>query len=784
MAFDPELLKALVNTFKVELEEQLLVITNGLLLIEKEGGQTSERQKIIESIFRSAHNIKGAARSLNINDVSEIAHHIESLFAAIQKDKFTITEVGVDLCLEAVDKIRLAMKAFLNKATLPFDLSEFIDRLEQQTVKLNPIPSPTQNAAPVKPKDETSPTKNRKPKTPSPKETIQAPHVTPPQSPSPFLGDKKEKKQIFSEKNNDEDVKVESVRVSVEHLDRIGAIMEEMQVNKIAIEDRFNLLKTIVEKMKQLILFSEQGQISGKMLSQAEQAEHFQKLFHLTYESVKEKNESLGQLHKDMHLRFNELTNLFHALQEEIHTLRLVPAASLLQTFPRLVRDLARDMGKKVELIIKDNDVKLDKMVLQGLKDPLIHLLRNAIDHGIEAPESRKAQGKSEVGHIRLEIHEEGNQISISIRDDGGGIDVNRVATIALNKNLLQLSERENMSEEELLHLIFCPGFTTKEIITDISGRGVGLDVVKENLTNLKGQVSVVTEPLQSTTFYLRVPLTLASERGLIVISGGQSFVIPTDSIERVLLLRADELIEIEACQAILLNGHPIPLRTLSDILHMEKRTFLSTQRLPVMVLQKGLQVVALLVDEIVGEREIVVKPLHAPLNNIAGIAGGTLAGNGDVIVVLNPQDLVTMTLQKGGHSPITMPGSKAQGGEMPHILVVDDSITTRTLEKSILESKGYQVTVAVDGSEAWDFLQKQTYALLITDVVMPIVDGFTLTERVKKTESLQNMPVIIVTSLGSDAEKQRGIDVGADAYIIKNEFESGALLEIVGQLV
>jgi len=738
MGFDPELLKQLIDTFKLELEELLQVMTDGLLQLEKTPLEETEQIKYIEIIFRATHNIKGAARSLNIQDVANIAHHIESLFSSFQKKIIIISPAMVDLCFEAVDKMRLAMQFFLENKPITFNLADLLRRLEK---------GEPGSKEPVKVEQTLD----------VPLEQL-APKIQP-QAP-------------------------ETIRVSIESLESIAALMEEMQVNKIAFDDDKDDLSQLSANMKHCMQVYLQAQAVQKNSFETQSAIDLDKIYNNSNDDLMQINRSIDQLNKRMRLHLNDFSGLSHSLQDDVRMLRLIPAANLLQSLPRVVRDLANEMNKKIELIITGDDVKIDKMVLEGLKDPIIHLLRNAIDHGIEAPSHRKACGKSEIGHIWLDVVEEGNQILIRMKDDGAGISIDKITEISVKKHLVSTAELKSMNALDILELIFQPGFSTREIITNVSGRGVGLNVVKENIENLKGHVNVATELGKYTIFDLRVPLTLTSERGLIVSSGGQLFVIPTVSVGKVLSLQANAIVEVGATQAVLIDKHPILLRTLSDILNLEKREPLLADNLFLVVIKKGWHAIALLVESIVGEREIVVKPLQAPIDKVLGIAGGTLSGSGHVMIVLNPSDLIAMSLQSGKMTRLIVQDGNTEVEAKPHILVVDDSITTRTLEKSILEKKGYQVTTAVDGKEAWDTLQKEKFALLITDVVMPNVDGFTLTERVKKTEKLQGMPVIIVTSLGSEAEKKRGIEVGADAYIVKNEFESGILLEIVNQLV
>lgn len=742
MGLDPEIFKQLIETFKTELEEQLQVITNGILSLEKNDLDDSKRVKTIASIFRAAHSIKGAARSLGITDPGEIAHQVESLFSAIQRNEIILSSDIIDLCLEAVDKMRMAMQSYLDKKPLSFDLPDILQRLGQvdKSKPLSTVPLPDQ------------------------KKEKKTPDATQPLS-TELTGH-------------------ETIRVSLAHIDRVSALMEEMQVNKIAIDDHYTELSKLTAKINHFSHVFKQLLFSVRNNQVKEENENIKQLYYSGSDSFSEIYQFANQLHKNMRNRINELTTLSNSLQEEVRLLRLVPIENLLITFPRYLRDISHELNKEIELNITGGEVKIDKMVLEGLKDPLIHLLRNAVDHGIENGAERLASGKSESGHISIDIREEGNQILISVTDDGAGIDAKKIADTAIRKNIISSSELETMNENEILELIFRPGFSTREIITDVSGRGVGLDVVKTNLVPLKGQVGIKTDVGKGTTFYLRVPLTLTSERGLLLCSGGEVFVIPTHYVERVLAVNVNEIFEIEASQAVMLDGHPLLLRSLASVLDLDKKESFLQDQFPVVVIRKDWQVVAFLVDEIIGEREIVIKPLQEPLSNVPTIAGGTLSGSGHVIIVLNPLDLINQALHSGRMESISFSDEAPAAVMRPRILVVDDSITTRTLEKNILESKNYEVTVAVNGKEAWDLLQKQKFSLLITDVSMPIMDGFTLTDQIKKNEKMRGLPVIIVTSLGSDAEKKRGIEVGADAYIIKSEFESGALLEVVAQLV
>jgi CheY-like chemotaxis protein/chemotaxis signal transduction protein len=371
----------------------------------------------------------------------------------------------------------------------------------------------------------------------------------------------------------------------------------------------------------------------------------------------------------------------------------------------------------------------------------------------------------------------------MTVQDDGDGISVDRIAASARKKKLVSEAELAAMGRDEILDLIFRPGFSSKDIITSISGRGVGLDVVVANLRKLKGSVQVETDEGMGTRFILRLPITLATDHGVLVRSGGVVFAIPTSAVDRIMEIKPEQIIEVEASHAILHRGRSIPLRDLAATLEMQGHERVNKKVFPVMVIAKGWDSVAFLVDEVIGEREIVVKPFRPPLMAVRNITGGTLTGSGEVIMVLNPSDLVDSGM-RGSLDHLRGIQNGDEGFRQPRVLVVDDSITTRSLEKSILENAGYKVTVAANGKQAWLLLQEQEFDLVVTDVEMPEMTGFELGDLIKQSERLKKMPVIIVTSLDNEEDRRRGIEVGAEAYIVKGQFETKILLDVVEQLI
>lgn len=760
MGLDPEVLQQLIFTFQSELSEQTQVITHELLLLEK--GFTDEIQKnnSLTTVFRAAHNIKGAARGIGVQTVGEIAHRIETIFTLIQKKFLRINDKLIDLCLEAVDKMQLAMQSFIQHEDLSFDLNDLLNRLDKMGQSSSvPIEN---NKLEKQLKDD----------------------------PATIIDKKIEHSVTHEEINKDKKGNVyesdhyELIRVPLKKIDKISSLMEEVQVNKLSIEDYYLEMSRITKRIRDFSDIFKKNRSYLLNYNEEEIKHHELMLYRSVQDFFIDISYIINQLEKSMQLQLNDLSMLTSSLHEEIRMLRLVPVSNLLDTLPRYVRSLSKELNKDVEIQIEGGDVRMDKLILENLKDPVIHILRNAIDHGIEEPEIREKKGKTKQGHIHLTVKDESNQIVFSIQDDGMGIDAKKIAIHAEKNKLATHAELNDMPENQVLDFIFYSGFSTKDIITDVSGRGVGLDVVKNNINNIKGTVNVVTKLGEGTTFNLRLPLTLSSERGLLVRSDEQYFVFTTSSVERVITLSSEDLIEVEGDHAVFIKNQPVPFRVLARALHINKMDRISQGKLAIVILKNNKHRVAFLVDEIIGEREIVIKSLKEPLSVVKCIMGGTLLERNQVALVIDSNDLINTALQGTAIHHVELQNTVEKMNEVPHILVVDDSITTRTLERNILEGKDYQVTIAVNGKEAWDLLQKHRFSLMITDVSMPIMDGLTLTEKVKKSEKFRDLPVIIVTSLGSNEEKARGIEVGADAYIVKSEFESGALLEIVNQLV
>ncbi|WNV06440.1 hybrid sensor histidine kinase/response regulator [Candidatus Methylospira mobilis] len=789
MNLDPEIVKQLIQVFAAELDERLLAITEGLIALEKDETGAG-RDRCIDSMFRSAHNIKGAARGVDARDIAEIAHALESLFSAMRREMAEVSARTINLCLFSVDCMREAMTAFELQKPSGFDLQTLLQQLNQWQ-----ITGEAEADAPLVAEGDKS-EGNRGdandargstpdsiasgPRTPSGVSAVSCPESN---GGAP-AGDALKSTALGV---HDADAVREGVvmtRVALHKLDLVSALAEDLLASKIEIEDHLSALQRLHHEAQSYANnWARLASMSPREFESVASAWE-QSPVVMAADAIGSLKLGIHSIYKQMCGSSSRLGLISSSLQDQVRTLRLVPLASLLRPLARSIRDIAQDLGKKVEYEVVGDEIEMDRPVLEGIKDPLMHLIRNAIDHGLETPVERLAKGKPEAGRISISVASTGNRILLTVRDDGAGISVAKITAAAVRKKLLVASEAEALTRREALELIFRPGFSSREMITNISGRGVGLDVVLSNLNSLKGSVQIETVEGEGTSFILGFPVSLSTDRGLMVRAGGAEFAIPSVSVVRVMEVDASELIDIEASQAIVIEGKAVPVRDLSAVLELAQGlSSLQQGRLPVVMLSNGWQSVALLVDEIVGERECVVKRLKAPLISIRNVIGGTLTGSGKVVIVLNPGDLVTSALRMDSGMR-TRVQTQSRSTVAPHVLVVDDSITTRTLEKNILESQGFRVSIAVDGRLGWEALQKEKFDLVVTDVEMPVMNGFELAGRIKSSERYREIPVIVVTSLASEADRRRGVEVGADAYIVKGQFETKVLLDVINQLI
>ncbi len=481
---------------------------------------------------------------------------------------------------------------------------------------------------------------------------------------------------------------------------------------------------------------------------------------------------------------------LYHGyLIQELHgkamALRMLPLKTITEEFQRMVRDLAREQGKEAELVVTGENIELDRVLLGNLKPMLLHMLRNSIDHGLESAEERLMRGKPAQGTIWIAARYDGNRVRVDLRDDGRGIDPLQMKQTALQRGVIDKEEADLLSDDEALYLILRPGFSTSEEVTDLSGRGVGMDVVKNNIEQVKGTLALTSEVGQYTEITLHLPLTLSVIEALLLVSASQSFAVPLNYVQETMKIRGEEIASVGGKDVITVRGVTTPLVSLATMLGLpEKKGILQGGKIAVVILKFRGHCLACSVDENIGSSEIVVKGLGMQLKSVAFISGATILGDGEPALILNVPDLFASA--EGAST-----GKLRQAFEESlavisrgKVLVVDDSITTRTMERSILLSHGYEVEIAISGEDALEKVAGRRFDLVISDIEMPGINGFELTKRLRGLEEYREVPIMIVSSLSRDEDKRKAMEAGAQAYIIKGSFEQGALLDTVESLI
>jgi two-component system chemotaxis sensor kinase CheA len=468
-------------------------------------------------------------------------------------------------------------------------------------------------------------------------------------------------------------------------------------------------------------------------------------------------------------------------LDEAVHRLRMFPFGDACEGLQRATRDLAKASGKQVELVIEGGEVELDRAILDGLRAPLLHLVRNAVHHGVEPRDERTRAGKPAVARITVAAHLRNSQVDVTVEDDGRGLDLD-----AIRDELHRRRMPEPPDPQDLARTIFKPGFSTTTQVTSISGRGVGLDVVASSVGALHGTVDVSWQPGRGTRLTLGVPLTLTTIRALAVVTAGQTFAFPGTNVHKVLQLRRSDLLSIEGMPAMVVAGRPIAVWALAEVLGMPRATDHGAARshTPAVVVASGEKRVAFLVDALLAEQEMVVKSLGKRLAGIELVAGASILPSGKLGLILNAAAVIQRAHAPGRDRGVAARLPAASDARRKRLLVVDDVVTTRSLIKSLLEAAGYDVNIAADGADAWRVLHEQGADVVVTDIEMPRMDGFELTRQIRGSDRFRDLPVVLITGLDSQRDKERGVAAGANAYLVKSDFDQRNLIDAIGRLV
>ena len=753
----PNLDPMLLDLFRVELENHTRVLENGL--VRAEGDQAAER---IEPLMRAAHSIKGAARIVGLSRAVSLAHAMEDLLSAAQQGKLTLTGDHVDLLLKGND-LYIAMSR-LDTTAIAGWLTEREASLEKMALDIRT--ALTETDAPSPPPI---------PEIPKQREAPAPPPVEPPPAalPPPSPGRENIPRPAVAEQG--------LVRVMTEHLDRLMGLAGECMVQAqsiktfypalLKIKKGFPALTSDMENLLNTLDGREDDDVRARLREGLREIERIHNL-------------TAGHT-VDFELSSRRLEHLAHRLYNEVVASRMQPFSDGMHGFSRLVRDLAKELGKKVRLEIVGEATPVDRDILEKLEAPLSHLIRNALDHGLETPAEREAAGKPGEGTLTVEARHVAGMLNIIVSDDGRGVALERLRAKVVEKGLVHPDMAPSLTRAELMEFLFLPGFSTTGKISEISGRGVGLDVVFSMAQEVGGSVRVESTEGKGTRFLLLLPLTLSVLRTLLIEIDAQTYAMPLTRIDRVLRVPHAELRTIEDRQFYNLGEENIGIVDAHQLFRIPRPRG-TVDPCHLLVFSDRMNRFGLVVDRFLGQQDLVVHPLDPRLGKIANVSAGAILEDGSPVLIFDVDDLVRSIdnlLNQGRlHKVGLVRAEKATGPKK--VLVVDDSLTVREVERKLLEARGYEVTVAVDGVDGWNSLQGGTFDLVVSDVDMPRMNGIELVRKIKTDPLLNPIPVMIVSYKDREEDRLRGLEAGANYYLTKSSFHDETLLKAVGDLI
>ncbi|MDD1693527.1 MAG: response regulator [Methanoregula sp.] len=778
---DDEFQKRLLATFRDEAEEHLGGIVDLLLELEKSGSAADP--VLVEHIYRNTHSLKGAARAVRQKEIESVCQNLENVFSRMKKRIFIPDADAFDIFHQAVKVIHSLLKEEKRSGLSPVDIVTAIRTISGKDVTGNePAGRGHQRSAmtPV-------PVKNLLAGSAASSFYLALQDHTGSEAPPLIITG------ITGRAVPDSG----TVRIATHKLDRLIAGSDDLLTTRLFITHRMRELEDMMARFtlwrwnqatisSDIHLIRENSFGSGKSNLPADLVLPLQRLV----EFIDYDREFVTYLQHDLseHIRATErdrsaLEASTSEISDLIHDAVLLPVSSSLTMFPGLVREYSRNTGKQVELLTEGGEIEVDRRILDALKDPLMHLIYNSIDHGIEYPDIRVARNKSIRGHVRIKVFPlSGGKVGIEVYDDGGGIDGSIIRKAAVRTGLITSKEEVRLTDEEAIWLIFRSGLSTSSVVTEISGRGLGLAIVEDTVTRLGGYVTISSEIGKGTSITMRVPVRLVTFRGVVVRSGSHVYVLPMQQVRQVLRVRPDVIINDGNRMVIRFNEEMIVVLQLSDILGIPHTgpAFGDNDQVSLVIIAYGAGQVACLVDEVIRVQEIVVRPLGSQLRRVKRIAGAAILGDGTLALVLDPPELIQESLKSGSpQSPVAYADRTS-----PRILVVEDSVTSRAFLQMLLEREGYQVQTAIDGMQAFAMLKEHEFDMVVSDVDMPRMNGFILTEKIRADNRLLTLPVVLVTSLDSVEDQRHGIAVGADAYIVKSSFEKDQLLTVIRDMI
>ncbi|MCS6840804.1 MAG: hybrid sensor histidine kinase/response regulator [Roseiflexus sp.] len=788
MATDDDIMAQVFAAFCEEQAEHRTAIASLLLELEQHPDHPDARE-MIDRLFRAAHSLKGGARAAGLPDIERIAHAMEDLFAALRHRQASITPAFCDPIYAALDVIgQLVDQA---TARQPFDAALIDTTVHQLRAALS-----LSSAGAATP-DRNAP------------HSADAPHATPgaPASSASLRSASGDGASPFGSGE------ATTVRLAIDVLDTLLNDVGELMTGTMRIRDRLRQAQEIAGlSTRWKRLWRQVRPLAIRAQARNNGSPHIDSLLdpHATSTALDGREaraltdaliqaadliETIEQRMTAFVRDLNADQSMLSAVTDRLHTrvrrTRMLPLHTIFQSLRLVAREVSRSAGKPIDLLLDDGSAEADRQVLELLRDVLTHLLRNAIDHGIEDAETRQRRGKPERGQVRLTAAVEGDWLTIEVADDGAGLDDEAIRRRALELGLLTATDLERLSPTDIHHLIFLPGFSTRASVSHLSGRGVGLDIVHSHIERMQGRIQVQSTPGKGCRFVLNLPVSLTSSHGLLIRLGRQVCAVPLESIQRIISVAPGDVHMLEGRMIVFVDERPVMLVHLADLLGASGGTALfpeGAMRCLALVLGSGAErLIACAVDAVAGEQELVVHRLPFPLKRVRFVAAAAILPDGTVAPILDTVDIVRAASGAQRTVMSVQPEHSVQR-RTPQIVVVDDSLTTRMLEKNILEAAGYQVHLATDGAEALDLVQRLAANggcdLVISDVDMPRLNGFELTEKLRASERFKHLPIILVTSLDAPEHRERGVAVGADAYIVKRAFDQQTLLDTIARLI
>ncbi|WP_149704164.1 chemotaxis protein CheW [Campylobacter concisus] len=763
-------MKEIMEDFLIEAFELIEQIDHDLVELES----NPEDLELLNRIFRVAHTVKGSSSFLNFDVLTELTHHMEDVLNKARKGELKITPDIMDVVLESVDMMKGLLESIRDNGSdsaAGIDIKNICVRLTQisegeapsaaaEAPAAAPAPEPVKEPEPVAPAEEAAPevsdaelsklsdseveaeierllkvrkaedqarraSKGIAPK--SPEEIAPAASAAPAPAAKPAPSRERDAdKKVPAASSSSAVAQEQTIRVEVKRLDHLMNLIGELVLGK-------NRLLKI-------------------------------------YDDVEERYEGEKFL-EELNQVVSSLSLVTTDIQLAVMKTRMLPIAKVFNKFPRMIRDLSRDLGKQIDLEISGEETELDKSIVEEIGDPLVHIIRNSCDHGIEDPETRKAMGKPEKGLVQLKAYNEGNHIVVEIVDDGKGLDADMLKSKSIEKGIITEREADAMSEKEAFGLIFRPGFSTAAKVTNVSGRGVGMDVVKTNIEKLNGIIDIESEVGKGTVMKLKIPLTLAIIQSLLVGTQEEFYAIPLASVLETVRVPIDDIYTIDGKNVLRLRDEVLSLVRLSDVFGVEK-VFDGGDHTYVVIIGVAEAKLGIIVDTLVGQEEIVIKSMGDYLQNIPGIAGATIRGDGRVTLIIDVGAMMEMAKDiKVDIRAEIEDSTKAKEKPSDYkVLIVDDSKMDRTIMQKALEPTGVTIIEATNGVEALNVIKsgEHSFDAILIDIEMPRMDGYTLAGEIRKYSKYRNLPLIAVTSRTSKTDRLRGVEVGMTEYITK----------------